>query len=108
MAWIASMGVTDYELMNVWDLPTPKNRTLNILEIELGSMTLGAKLNLIGTPYVVVALGKTAERACKELQINPLTMPHPSPRNRVNNNKKAINLLLNKNRKTLESLRKNT
>jgi uracil-DNA glycosylase family 4 len=107
MSWIKAMNVTDYELMNVWSRPTPKNRGLNAKEIKLGSTWLKTALGNLIVPYIVVALGKTAEKSCKLASINALTLPHPSPRNLLTNDKKMINLLLNSNRKTIESLRKN-
>ena len=72
--------------VNVLNKKTPKNRPLKRAEVKLNLDQLKENIRCIG-PHKVVALGKTAARALTLLRVDFFEMPHPSGRNRLNNNK---------------------
>ena len=76
---------------NVLDVKTDKNRPLKTDEIKANL----ARLNKdIESADRVVALGKTAAKALGMLGIAFYEMPHPSPRNRANNDKVKLTRMI--------------
>ena len=87
--WISALGVTDYHLMNLIDEVKPKLTKSDLIK--------GAK-RIKEAQYefdMIIALGNDAEAACKLAKINCIKLPHPSPSNRLLNNKQDVNRLLN-------------
>ena len=76
-------------LANVSDDPTEGNRPLKMREVRLKLNELSLKIQDI-KPDKIIALGKTAARALTLLHLDFYEMPHPSPINRVLNNKEKV------------------
>ena len=71
------------------DDPTEGNRPLKMREVRLKLNELSLKIQDI-KPDKIIALGKTAARALTLLHLDFYEMPHPSPINRVLNNKEKV------------------
>lgn len=83
MCWINRLGVTDYTLTNASDRLDGANIDYDRLQ------------DLMVAHDTVVALGRAAEKAIKATgRKTYLYLPHPSPRNRLLNDKAYINKLL--------------
>ena len=89
-------------MTNVMETPTPGNRPPRVSEFELDKLEKAAK-----TFPVVIALGNTASKALNKLKIKHFKLPHPSPRNRLLNNKKFITKQLKECRKYIDQISKN-
>jgi len=96
--WIKKLNLkVGYSFFNVSNSVTPDNRPLKKSEYEL----LRLKEDLRGIRKVV-ALGATAADALSQLGIACFELPHPSPKNRVLNDKCAIETTLEECRLYLE------
>lgn len=91
------MNAKDFKFFNVANLVTENNRPLKKSEYELDRL----QSDLCGVERVV-ALGNTAEDALKKLGIIYFKLPHPSPRNRLLNDRESIDSLLYKCKMYLE------
>lgn len=88
--WVCAMDVKHGMLFfNVSNAPTPDNRPLKKSEYELDRL----RRDLYGFDRIV-ALGSTAADALDKLGIQYFRLPHPSPKNRVLNDKRYIDQLL--------------
>jgi uracil-DNA glycosylase len=74
---------------NVKDTSTAKNKPLSNSEIKKELEALKNKIHSM-QPDKIVALGRCAAKALTLLQLSFYDMPHPSPRNRLLNNKALI------------------
>jgi len=88
--WLKVLGINRHALLNVSNEVTngkiPKLTAEDLLRVKL-------KLENATT---VIALGNTASMALKRLGIKHFKLPHPSGRNRLLNDKKFIELELDR------------
>lgn len=97
--WVRAMKVSQgYAFFNVSNEPTPSNRPLKRSEFQLGRLMK----DLTGAKRVV-ALGETASIALNKLGVAHFKLPHPSPKNRVLNDKNHVEALLRDCAKYLET-----
>lgn len=85
LAWIAELGINEYTLANVsnrLDFKSPTREELAILRSR------ALKYD------IVVALGNNAAKALKSLSLCYIKLPHPSPRNRMLNDKPQLKRIL--------------
>lgn len=88
--WVPKLGIEHcYAFMNVSDQVTPNNRPLKTSEFQLERLRYDLQ-----DCTVAIALGKTAAKALKKLNVPHFELPHPSPRNRKLNDKELIKRLL--------------
>jgi len=79
LQWIDWLGVEDYTLINASD---------KLGSVTLGDMNFDRLQDSMIRHDVVIALGRVAEKAVKTAgRKDYLYLPHPSPRNRVLNDK---------------------
>jgi uracil-DNA glycosylase len=97
-AWIATLGITNYEMINASNEFEVDGKVV-ITDRDL--LRLGRTLKNQGR--CVVALGKIASDALKRLDIVHYRLPHPSPRNRLLNDPIFIEGELAKCREYLEN-----
>jgi len=83
--WVSNIDA-DFEFTNVHQHKTDHNKPLSKKMIKDSLESLKSAIDYIN-PDRVVALGKTAETALKMLEIDFLSMPHPSGLNRQLNDK---------------------
>lgn len=85
--WIDQLSdVESLAFINVYHLPTENNRPLKMSEIRDNLSVLKFKVEY-NKDHMVVALGKTAEKALTLLGVKFFSMPHPSGKNRKLNDK---------------------
>lgn len=97
--WLEFMNVADIVgFHNVYDRPTPRNRPLKKSEYELDRL----RRDLEGYD-VVIALGATAHDALDRIGIGHFILPHPSPRNRVLNDKDYVRITLQECRRFIHA-----
>lgn len=87
LQWIAALGVSDYTLTNASDKVAYRltNEDIDYDRLE----------DLIVKNDVIIALGRVAEKAVKATgRKSYVYLPHPSPRNRVLNDKAYVARLL--------------
>lgn len=81
-------GTPSYKVLLSWF------RTLDLDDWTLFNSHTQSELDLVLNFYqsggVIVALGKTASKTLTQNNISHLKLPHPSPRNRANNNKERL------------------
>lgn len=89
--WLGEIGSYDYVLANVSSEPTPGNRALKVPEYKLNELRYTI-LNL--RPDHIIALGRTAEKALRKLEVTCIPMPHPSGLNRKLNDLSYVEAML--------------
>jgi len=89
----------DYKVINVSDKVTPGNRALRKSEINM--FDFSSKI-MDNEPQKIIALGDTAARALDLVGADYFKLPHPSPLNRVLNNKVYLDAVLEECKKWLE------
>lgn len=83
LQWIAILEIKDYTMVNVSDkLDGP---------IYKRDMNLGRLDMYVAKHDYVIALGRTAHNALRYIKASHMLLPHPSPRNRLLNDKELIN-----------------
>ncbi len=87
--WVNFLELDDYTTVNASDRILKKGERLKIGDFDLERLLAKAK------EYdMIIVLGKDAAKACDLLQLTYEYLPHPSPLNRVLNNKVMLNLRL--------------
>jgi uracil-DNA glycosylase len=84
--WIEEIEA-NVRFVNVCDDRTEKNRPLTVSEIKSCLKSLEIKLQDCDK---IVTLGNTASKAVSMLGLKHLKVPHPSPKNRLLNDKKFV------------------
>ena len=86
--WISALEVKDYLLMNLIDEVKPKLTKSDLIK--------GAKrVKMAQFDFdMIIALGNDAAEACKLAKVNCIKLPHPSPSNRILNDKQHVKKLL--------------
>jgi uracil-DNA glycosylase len=87
-AWTAGASA-QFVYVNVYDLPTKNNKPLSVGQIQGSLLTLILKIRSANTDRIVT-LGKTADKALKMLNIDHVSLPHPSGRCRTHNDPEAL------------------
>ena len=105
--WAGRLAPNGYSVVNVADFVTKNNKPLKKSEIERGLSFLKEKIKE-NKDKRIVALGKTAQlalelsRSIVEDDIEYFTLPHPSPKNRLLNNKEYVEDILKECEKWLK------
>jgi uracil-DNA glycosylase len=99
--WIEFLEVGTCGMANVSETITPKNRAIKVSEFELEKLE-----KALQGFEVVIALGNTASKALNKLEVKHFKLPHPSPRNRVLNNKEFIKRQLKECKKYINRLKR--
>lgn len=84
--WTVELGLSELEFlfMNVSHVVTPANRPLKRSEFELTRLEADLVARRVAK---IVALGNTASSALDALHRDYFKLPHPSPRNRLLNDR---------------------
>lgn len=83
--WIEFLEVGTCGMANVTESITPDNRAPKVSEFELEKLE-----KALQGFNVIIALGNVASKALTKLNVKHFKLPHPSPRNRMLNNKEFI------------------
>lgn len=97
--WIQILGIGTCGMTNITEMITPGNRPPKVSEFELDKLSKA----LVGF-RVVIALGNTASKALTKIDVEHFKLPHPSPRNRMLNNKEFIRRQLRECRKYIKKV----
>jgi uracil-DNA glycosylase len=103
--WIPKLGINNFTIMNVSNYATPNNKPLSTSVIE---QEIPRLLSLLQNK-IVIALGRQALQAvnlCKSrgLICEVIDLPHPSKRNRINNDPAIVDKILKEARIRLNTL----
>ena len=102
--WIEEAGISEAVSLNISNSKTTKNKPLTTLEAADLSYDLENRIrNHMEAGTKVVALGNTAEFALSYTDLEFLSMPHPSGRNRKLNDKVYANEQLEKLKKYVKN-----
>jgi hypothetical protein len=100
-SWLHGLDIQPV-FINLIDQPTDNNKPLKIKEVKPLYESIREKIN--ETQHdAVVSLGCTADRVLTDLKIKHESIPHPSTRNRVFNDKLKVKEVIDKLKSLVES-----
>ncbi len=79
-SWTKTMGINHYSFVNLY----------KYFEIDEADSNMELIKSIVGDYDRIICLGEVASKALMSIDIDHFKLPHPSPRNRVLNNKKYI------------------
>lgn len=86
--WTKIMGISDFDIINISDTPSPRNRPLRSKDLNQGDLD---HIIQYTTEYSkIITLGAFSSSVLKRLKIQHFKLPHPSPRNRQLNDHKFV------------------
>ena len=98
LSWISALGIRDYKLINLIDDIKPKLTKSDLIK---GAKRVKMEQFEFDT---IIALGNDAAEACKLAKVNCIKLPHPSPSNRILNDKQHVKKLLHETKLLLLSI----
>lgn len=88
-SWIEFLKISNYTVVNIFNQTTENNRPLTKREIKYAVIDFKERIRHIEYDKVI-ALGNSASAALTLLKISHWKIAHPSPRNRLLNDKNKL------------------
>ncbi len=98
LGWIAALGITDYEMINISNVVAPYD------QVRPTPADYERVYNALEGSTKVIALGGVAGYHLTHMNIEHCLLPHPSPRNRVLNDPEYVEERLAECQKYLEKV----